>query len=247
MKFLKEILGRIFALWAMVWFVGTMFIVLIPIWIIGLWPEPKKTIYLCKILRGWMKFFFFITALRIRIIGKEYFKKGETFIVVCNHNTLFDIPVSTPAIPGPSKTIAKIEMSRIPLFGMIYKRGSVLVDRKNEESRKASYGKMKNVLELGIHMCIYPEGTRNKTKEPLQRFHDGAFKLAVDTGRSVLPAIIFNTKNIMPNNKTFYLWPGKIEMHFLSPIDPSSQTVQQLKEKTFDIMREYYLNYSKNY
>src|SRR5689334_11196615 len=193
MRFLKEILGRIFALWAMIWFVVTMLIVILPIWIIGLWPEPKRTRLLCGIFYYWIGFFFFVTGLRLSITGKENFKKGETYIVVCNHNTLFDIPVSTPHIPGGSKTIAKIEMASVPLFGMIYKRGSVLVDRKNDESRKASYLKMKEVLENGLHMCIYPEGTRNKTAEPLQRFHDGAFRLAVDTRHSILPALIFNT------------------------------------------------------
>jgi 1-acyl-sn-glycerol-3-phosphate acyltransferase len=246
MKFFKEIAARLWAVWALIWFVGTLLLVFIPIWIIGLWPEPKRTIFLCNILRAWMKFFFFITALRLKITGKENFKKGETYIVVCNHNTLLDVPVSTPGIPGASKTIAKIEMSRIPVFGMIYKRGSVLVDRKNEISRKASYGKMKEVLDLGIHMCIYPEGTRNKTQEPLQRFHNGAFKLAAETGHAVLPAVIFNTKNRMPDNKMLYLWPGKIEMHFLEPISPGSLSIEQLKEKIFTRMKDYYTAHDKN-
>jgi 1-acyl-sn-glycerol-3-phosphate acyltransferase len=42
-----------------------------------------------------------------------------------------------------------------------------------------SFEKMKAVLEKGMHMSIYPEGTRNRTAEPLKKFHDGAFKLAV--------------------------------------------------------------------
>ncbi|HYM93800.1 MAG TPA: 1-acyl-sn-glycerol-3-phosphate acyltransferase [Chitinophagaceae bacterium] len=243
MKIIKEVLARIFALWALLWFFATMLIVFLPIWMIGLWPEPKRTIFLCNIFRVWMRVFFFITGLRLQKKGKEYFKKRETYIVVCNHNTLLDVPVSTPGIPGPNKTIAKIEISRIPVFGMMYKRGSVLVNRKSGESRKASYAKMKEVLELGIHMCIYPEGTRNKTNEPLQQFHDGAFKLAVDTGHSILPALIFNTSKIFPNNKTFYFWPSKIEMHFLEPIAVGSQNSDQLKEKTFNLMKEYYLQY----
>ncbi len=57
-----------------------------------------------------------------------------------------DVPMTTPFIPGPNKTIAKIEMASIPVFGVIYKRGSVLVDRKSEESRKNSYVQMKEVL-----------------------------------------------------------------------------------------------------
>ena len=246
MKLIKEILARVLALWAIIWFIVTMLIVFIPVFIIGIWPEPRRTVLLCNIFRIWMRFFFFITGLRLKVKGKENFKKGETYIVVCNHNTLIDVPVSTPQIPGANKTIAKIEMSRVPLFGMMYKRGSVLVDRKNEDSRKASYIKMKKILDLGMHMCIYPEGTRNRTNEPLQRFHDGAFRLSAETGCSILPAVISNTSNIVPNNKTFYFWPGKIEMHFLEAVSPSSLTPEQLKEKIFNLIKDHYIQYKKN-
>ena len=117
-----------------------------------------------------------------------------------------------------------------------------MVDRKSDESRKNSFIEMKRVLEMGLHMCIYPEGTRNKTNEPLQRFHNGAFKLAVDTGKSILPAVIFNTAKVLPANKSFFFWPVKIKMHFLEPVAVGSLTVEQLKEKVFGLMKEYYVN-----
>lgn len=187
-----------------------------------------------------MGFFLPMTGVILIKKGKEHFKNGESYIILCNHNTLMDVPVTTPGIPGANKTIAKIEMTRIPLFGLIYKLGSVLVDRKSEESRKMSYIRMKEVLKMGLHMCIYPEGTRNKTNKPLQPFHDGAFRLAADTSHSLLPAVLFNTAKVLPNNKYFYYWPSKIEMHFLEPIAVDSQTKEQLKEKSFRIMNEYY-------
>lgn len=155
-----------------------------------------------------------------------------------------DPPISSPSIPGPNKTIAKIEMAKIPIFGIIYRRGAVLVDRKNEESRRASYGKMKEVLEQGLHMCIYPEGTRNKTKEPLQRFQDGAFRLAIDTKKEIIPAVIFNTAKAMPR-KTFFYWPTVVEMHFLEPISVADKTVTQVKEEAFQIMRDYYVKHNR--
>lgn len=241
MKIIKEIAARIFALWALLWFIVTMLIVYLPILFIGIFPEPKRTLYLCNIFRVWMGFFFFVSGVRLKKKGKENFEKGKTYIVVCNHNTLFDIPVTAPGIPGANKTIAKIEIARVPFFGMMYKRGSVLVDRKNDESRKASFNKMKEVLKLGIHMCIYPEGTRNKTDQPLQRFHDGAFKLAVDTGHAIIPTLLFNTKKAFPTNKTFYFLPQKIEMHFLEPVEINGQTSAELKEKIFNLMHDYYV------
>jgi len=155
-----------------------------------------------------------------------------------------DVPLSSPGIPGANKTIAKVEMSRIPLFGIIYKRGAVLINRKDENSRKESYQKMKDVLNMGIHMCIYPEGTRNKTDQPLKSFHDGAFRLSMETGKKIIPAIIRGTKEMLPTNKTFYFWPGKISMQFLQPIDPNAfKDLDALKEHVHKIMLDAYTNY----
>ena len=153
---------------------------------------------------------------------------------------MMDPPLSSPAIPSANKTIAKAEMAKIPIFGIIYRRGAVLVDRKSEESRRSSYMKMREVLEQGLHMCIYPEGTRNKTKEPLQRFHDGAFRLAIETKKPVIPALIFDTSKVLPR-KTFFFWPTKVEMHFLPQLDVEGKTAHQLKMEAFEIMKTYYL------
>ncbi len=246
MRFVKEILGRIFALWALVIFIITMLPVALAMWMIGLVKEPKRTEIFQKISRGWMSFFFLFIGCSLRIKGKENFKAGTNYIVICNHNSLMDVPVATPFIPGPNKTIAKIEMAKIPLFGLIYKRGAILVDRKNKDSRKDSFKKMKNVLAMGMHMCIYPEGTRNKTGEPLKAFHDGAFKLAVDTQKSILPAIMFNTNKVLPTGKTFFFWPSKMEIHFLQPyaID-NADTFENVKQKMFVLMSEYYTTHYK--
>ena len=244
MKIVKEILGRIFALWAIILFVITMLPVALIMWIIGLLKEPKRTVAFRNISKIWMNVFLFLIGCRLRIFGKENFRKGFNYIIVCNHNSLMDIPVTTPFIPGANKTIAKIELSKIPLFGLIYKRGSVLVDRKDKDSRRNSFKKMKDVLAIGIHMCIYPEGTRNKTEMPLKEFHDGAFKLAVETGKPILPAIIFNTKKALPADKTFFFWPTKFEIHFLPAVQVSSTDNHEvLKQNLHQLMRSYYVTH----
>ena len=242
MDLIKNILGRIFALWALLVFTITLVIIAIPVWITSFQPEPGRTISLFKIFIVWMKVFFVLTGVRRIFKGKENFKKGENYVVICNHRSFMDVPLSSPGIPGANKTIAKAGMARIPLFGLIYKSGSVLVDRKSEQSRKASYTKMKEVLQMGLHMCLYPEGTRNKTNEPLQRFHDGAFRLAAETQKKIIPAIIFYTNIVLPRNKTFYFWPHKVEMHFLPPIEVNGRTVEAIKEEAFEKMKNYYLS-----
>jgi 1-acyl-sn-glycerol-3-phosphate acyltransferase len=204
--------------------------------------EPKRTYGFIAWSRIWMGVYLPVIGCPLRVKGKAYFKKGENYIVVCNHNSLMDVPVSTPYIPGGNKTIAKSEMAKTPIFGMMYRMGSVLVDRNSEASRRESFVRMKEVLDMGLHMCLYPEGTRNKTDQPLKAFHNGAFKLAVDTGKSIMPAIIFHTKGVLPVDKTFFMWPHRLEMHFLEPVAVGpDDTVDSLKEKLFEIMTGYYV------
>lgn len=245
MKIVKEILGRIFALWTLIVFAGSLLIISLPVWFTAIWREPKRSVHVFKIFRVWMKFFFVFSGVRRIIKGRENFEKGQNYIVVCNHSSFMDVTLTSTAIPGVNKIIAKAEMARIPVFGMIYKRGSVLVNRKSEESRRKSFLKMKAVLDMGLHMCIYPEGTRNKTSQPLQRFHDGAFKLSVETTKPVIPALIFYTSKVLPR-KPFFFWPHKVEMHFLPAVAVENKTAQQLKEEVFAIMKNYLLSSGKS-
>jgi 1-acyl-sn-glycerol-3-phosphate acyltransferase len=244
MKIFKEIFGRLLTLWGLLVFVITMFLFLVPFFLFCYFmSEPTKTIRFVKFSRIWMDVFFFLVGCSLRVRGRENFAPGQTYIVVCNHNSIFDIMIISPRIPGGNKTIAKIEIARVPVFNLIYNTGTVLVDRKSERSRSESFVQMKKVLDMGLHMCIYPEGTRNRGSEALKSFHNGAFKLAKDTGKSIIPTVIFNTKKVLPVNKKFFMWPNKMKMDFLSPvvIKPSDD-VDSLKKKVFEIMKSHYEN-----
>lgn len=242
MKILKEIFGKIWAVWTIIVFVVTMLIFLIPFFILVAGrKEPMRTHRFISYSRVWMAIFLGLVGCPVKRRGLAHFKKGQAYIVLCNHNSFMDVPVSSPSIPGGNKTIAKIEMASIPIFSSIYKSGSILVDRKSDASRKESYIKMKQVLEMGLHMCIYPEGTRNKTAEPLKSFHSGAFRLAKDTGVPIIPALIFNTKKVLPASKTMYVMPHPLEIHFLEPVMPSSEeSTEELKQRVHSIMSDYY-------
>lgn len=240
MNFIKNILGRIFALWALLSFMLTFLIIFIPSMICWLIPDPKGQKIFIQIARLWMNVWLRLTGCSVKIKGTNHFKKGTTYIITSNHNSLMDVPLSSPFIPGANKTIAKSTFTKVPLFGFYYMKGSVIVNRSNDKSRRQSIEKMKAVLKQGIHICIYPEGTRNRSTEPLKKFYDGAFKLAVDTKTSVIPAVIFNTKKVLPLDKTFYFWPQKIQMHFLEPIPVADHTADQLKTMVFETMKEYY-------
>lgn len=249
MKLLKNILGHIYFVCGMILFVITMLIVVIPIWLISLLPEPARARSLHPVFRLWMGIFMPLVGCPIIRKGKKNFKKGQEYVVVVNHNSLVDIPVSSPWIPGPNKTLAKAEMARIPIFGLIYKTGSILVDRKKENSRRESFNKMQETLNMGTHLCLYPEGTRNKTGESLQPFFDGAFITAIRAQKPIMPGVIFNTGKILPHNKKLWARPMPIYFHFLEPIATEGLTLSDtamLKEKVFNIMQQHIKEHTSN-
>src|SRR5690606_13580713 len=128
----------IYFAYGMLLFVATMLPVLIPAGIALCLDEPKRARLLHPVYKIWMSVFLPLVFIRVKRKGKKHFGKGKNYVVVVNHNSLVDIPVSMPWVPGPNKTLAKVEMAEIPLFGIIYKAGSILVDRKSGESRKHS-------------------------------------------------------------------------------------------------------------
>ncbi|PWV49044.1 1-acyl-sn-glycerol-3-phosphate acyltransferase [Chitinophaga sp. S165] len=242
MKWLKNLLARLYAAYALILFICTMLIMLLPMWLVSLLPSPRNIRYFMALGRGWMHVYMPLIFCPVRRKGLEYFKSGEPYIIVCNHNSMVDIPATTYAIPAGSKSLAKKEMAKIPIWGIMYKVGSVLVDRHDPESRRQSVLEMKEVLREGVHMLLYPEGTRNKTDDPLKSFYDGAFNLAVETGKPILPAVIFNTRKILPPGKIFYALPHTIDVHFLAPIRTeglSPEDVESLKERVYKTMWEH--------
>ncbi|HSK12837.1 MAG TPA: lysophospholipid acyltransferase family protein [Phnomibacter sp.] len=157
MKFFKEIFGRVWALWGIVIFVPSLIIFVIPIAVSFYLPEPHGIRLFRAVTRSWMTIFLYAIGSPLRIYGKRYHRPDTNYVVVCNHSSMMDIPAMTPFFPGPNKTIAKKSMAKIPLFGIIYTRGSVLVDRSSDQSRRKSFEDMKKVLlDEGIDMVIYP-------------------------------------------------------------------------------------------
>jgi len=240
MKIFKEIFCRVWAFWGLILFVPTMLIALPFYLICYLLKEPTASRWHRRVSRVWMTFFLNLVCCPLKVVNTKYFKEGESYVVTCNHNSLMDIPVTTPFMPRANKTIAKTTFVYIPVFGWIYAAGSVLVNRKSDKSRKESFKKMRWVLRTGLDMVIYPEGTRNRSDDPLKSFYDGAFKLAVSSGKPVMPAVLFNTRKALPTGKFFYLQPCKMEMHFLPPVESTNMTSRELKEKVFRQMWDYY-------
>lgn len=238
----QNIVGRIWSLWGLISFAATFLIIFLPSMVSYLFKnEQKGQDYFILVSRIWMRNWLRLVGCPVKVTGQHYFEKGQNYIIVYNHNAMLDVPLSAPFVPGGNKTIAKASFAKVPVFGWFYKRGSILVDRKDDRSRIKSFEEMKQTLQNGMHMCIYPEGTRNRTKQPLKVFYDGAFKLAVDTQKEIIPCVISGTKKAMPIHKSFYLWPTKLQMDFLEPVSAAGLDTKTLKEKVYNDMLQYYV------
>ena len=244
MNLFKNIFGRIWAFWGLSSFVLSFLIIFIPSMLSYLFKdEVKGQNYFILVSRIWMQSWLYLIGCPVKVIGREHFQKNETYVIVYNHNAFLDVPLSAPFVPGGNKTIAKASFGKVPIFGWFYRRGGIMVDRNKENSRVKSFEEMKTALKKGIHMCIYPEGTRNRTGNPLKPFYDGAFKLAIDAKKEIIPCIIIGTNKAMPVKKTFYLLPKKLKMIFLKPVSSENIDTKSLNKKVFDLM---YNEFTKN-
>jgi 1-acyl-sn-glycerol-3-phosphate acyltransferase len=245
MKLLKSIIGRTLAFWALLMFATSMFVYMWFYIYCLLLREPNKTRWHRKMSQLWMGTFMILSGIRFSVRGKHHFDGLENAIVVCNHNSMLDIPVSFPFLPRANKTIAKKSLSKVPIFGWIYSIGTVLVDRNDSKSRQASFDQMKYVLNHGLDMLIYPEGTRNKTSAPLKSFYDGAFKLSIETQKPIVPVVLLNSKKMLPAKPIMYFKPGKIIMNILPAVYPQGHSIDSLKKTVYDIMANFYLENEK--
>ncbi|MEQ9415103.1 MAG: lysophospholipid acyltransferase family protein, partial [Cyclobacteriaceae bacterium] len=157
---------------------------------------------------------------------------------VSNHTSYLDIPGLTLTIPTQFRPLAKKELKKIPVFGWIAQSACIIVDRSSNESRRKSMEHLKDILAMGISVLIFPEGTQNRSKERLQPFYDGAFRIAIETKQPIIPVVVLNAGKLMPPNKA-HIEPGTIKVIVGKEIATDQLTLKEtslLKEKVFETM-----------
>ncbi len=143
----------------------------------------------------------FIGGIKRIVIGEDNVPKDEAVLYVSNHRSIFDIVVTYPRVPGRTGYIAKQESMKLPVisFWMVY-LDCLFLDRsdirKGLEMVLTAIDKVKN----GISIFIYPEGTRNKTDQPLGEFHKGSFKIAQKSGCPIVPVVVNHTRDCFENH-----------------------------------------------
>jgi 1-acyl-sn-glycerol-3-phosphate acyltransferase len=151
-----------------------------------------------------------------------------------------DSPAFVLAIPGQFRPLGKIEMRKIPIFGWVYPYVVIMVDRSSLESKRKSMLTLMQKLKEGISIFIFPEGKMNQSKDTLLPFHDGAFRIAVETQMPIMPMVILNSRHIMPRHE-FQPRPGTITTRFLSPVYTTGLTIRdipRLKEQVYHMMKQ---------
>lgn len=219
-------------------------IVLLPFILMPTWfLKGKKMQDACFIfIKLWAWLFCVFCGFRLEVKG-ELIDRGKSYIYVPNHNSYLDAVIIARAVPESFKPLGKIEMVKVPIFGLIYQKVVLLIDRKNTESRAKCMADLKAELASGQSILIFPEGTMNRGELPVEHFYDGAFRIAIETQTPIVPMAIIGARTLLPRNNPLSLAkPGKLLAIFGAPIEVAGLSVEtdltSLKEQTQQVLRE---------
>jgi len=231
---MKRVFGFIWALWEGFWFmlVVSIFTAIYAV-VLGIFGKKysMKCVWVnCHYLSP---FLLSMALIRLKISGREKIKADGTYVFVANHLSQIDILACAAAVPVPIRFLAKAEIKKIPVFGYMVKMLAIMVDRQSKESREKSFWYMAEELKKGNSLFIYPEGTRNRTDQPLKEFKDGAFRVAVMAQKPIVVQTLIGAKEVN-NPQGIQLYPGIVEVHYSEPIETAGMTqddVPALKER----------------
>lgn len=203
-----------------------------------------------RICMLWGDLWFPLAGIWHRNIYLAPHNKKKAYIFVTNHLSFFDAAVIVKTFRQPIRPLGKEETGSIPIFGFIYKKAIVTVNRGSAEDRSRSVRELKEVLQKGISVLIFPEGTFNETGNPLKSFYDGAFKIAIETQTPIKPVLFLDSYDRMPPSGLLTINPGKSRSVFLEEIPVQGATMsdlESLRQKTYTRMEQELLKYSASW
>jgi 1-acyl-sn-glycerol-3-phosphate acyltransferase len=154
----------------------------------------------------------------------------KQYIFIANHISYIDAVIIICSINHDFRPIGKYELLRVPIFGWLYKFCVVTVNRSSAEDRARSLVDLRKILDRGISIVVFPEGTFNMADQPLKEMYDGAFKLAFETGKTIQPILFLDAYDRMPYESLFLMTPGRSRAIFLNTIDPNAFPGADVKE-----------------
>jgi 1-acyl-sn-glycerol-3-phosphate acyltransferase len=180
-----------------------------------------------------------LIGIRLKIEGSEKIDANQSYVLVGNHRSSLDFIVNAAAFPGVYRYLAKKELIKIPIFGWVVKKMCLIVDRESRMSRARSIVELKQQLAAGWSIFIYPEGSRNRSDAPLGPFYDGAFRIAIQTGKPIAIQTIVNIRDVSAAHTAVDLAPGVVRIVWDGPIDTTGMNaddVTALREQVEQLM-----------
>ena len=195
----------------------------------------------------WADLWFPMIGIWYKRIYEAPHDKSKQYIFVTNHISYLDAAIIPKAYRQPVRPLGKVEMSKVPVFGFIYRNVIVTVDRSSPENMANSVRVLKSIISKGISVLVFPEGTFNMGTTPLKDFYDGAFRVAIETQTPVKPVLFLDAYTRMPYESLFLMTPGKSRILYLDEIPVNGYTIEnvrELKEKVYAVMEKKLLEYN---
>jgi len=170
-------------------------------WLIGKFNQDLKNKSSLAIVLWAFRTILWLAGTKVIVKGEENVPTDTAVLYVGNHRSLFDIPITYVRVPRPTGYVAKLELKKIPLLQFwMSNLHCLFLDRKNiKEGMKTILSGIEKA-KSGISICIFPEGTRNKSNDRLLPFHEGSFKIAEKANVPVVPITLVNTASIFEDH-----------------------------------------------
>ncbi|HSC86438.1 MAG TPA: lysophospholipid acyltransferase family protein [Polyangiaceae bacterium] len=178
---------------------------------------------------------------KLEVRGLERVERDRSYVVLSNHQSLYDIPVLFQALPLRLRMAAKAELFRIPIWGRaMAESGFVRIDRaRGSEAREALLDAGRRLSAGGRSLWIAPEGTRGSGEGPLLPFKTGALNVAAAVGLPLLPVAIRGTAAILGRRQRRVQRGQRVTVSVLPPIEAvsSSRPLPELAEELRELIQ----------
>ncbi len=165
----------------------------------------------------WGRILAWLVPLRVEVEGRQHLDPGQSYVVVANHQSQFDIPVIYGWIGLDLRWVAKAELGRIPFMAAGCRAiGHVFIDRSDPDQARQAIDRAVKRLRRGTGLMFFAEGTRSRSGS-LMPFKKGAFRVAVDQQLPVLPVTVIGTRNALPAG-SLSIRPARVRLVIHPPL-----------------------------
>jgi 1-acyl-sn-glycerol-3-phosphate acyltransferase len=233
-----KILNYLWRFWLVVLAFLLTILLGLPVYLFSLNKKTYKYAYI--FIRIWCYGVFYGMGMRYELINLSDKKidKSTQYVVISNHTSIMDIMLPCILFPNhPLCYVGKKELVKIPIFGTIYKRICVMVDRSSPRSRADVYRRCAEKMEEGNSIVLFPEGgVPDDTSIVLDQFKDGAFTLSSKHHSPIAVFTFIGLKEMFPfdNSKGF---PGKVKVYFNDILEPTDSP-KDLKLSSFETIKK---------